>query len=137
MTRDELIERVCNKVNNSDKLPVSDMENKKKCKTSDYKKGLYFLFDKNDTCIYVGKVGEGPFTSLYHRMVGHGNGSHKTKDKRWYKKVLYGKWHQFNVSGKQLALLERMAILGMKQPIYNDVDSDQETIDKINEQIVS
>lgn len=131
MTREDLIKRICVDVLNEDAIPIKDLEDAKKCSSSDFQKGLYFLFTKDNICIYVGKVGGGEKTSLYHRMVGHGKGSHKKRDERWYNQISYGKWHQFKVIGKKLALLERLAIFGMGQPIYNDVDSDQSAVNNI------
>lgn len=131
MTREDLIKRICVDVLNEDEIPLKDLEDAKKYSTPAYKMGLYFLFTEDNICVYVGKVGDGDNTSLYHRMVGHGNGSHRDQDKRWYNKISYGKWHQFDVSGKELDLLERLAIFGMGQPIYNDVDSDQSAVDNI------
>lgn len=132
MERDELIRWICETVKKKGRtLKKEEWEDSKICSSSEFKNGLYFLYNKQDTCIYVGKVGDGPFTSLYRRMVGHGGGSHRRRDKRWYPQVSYVKWYQFNVSGKELSLIERLAIFGMKQPIYNDMDSDQSSIDRV------
>lgn len=136
MKRSELITTICKMVEDEARLSIEQMEGKS-CSTDAYKKGLYFLYDNNDTCIYVGKVGDGPFTSLYHRMVGHASGSHKQQDARWYSKIKYGKWHQFNLIENDLSRLERLAIYGMDQPVYNDCDTDEETISSLFERFVS
>lgn len=131
MTRADLIEKICERVKSTEKLSVDDLESRKTCNNKNFRCGLYFLFNNKDECIYVGKVGNGKFTSLYRRIAGHGNGSHKIRDKRWYGQVSYGKWCHFNVSVKELNLLERLAIFGMGQPMFNDADSTPQIIDDL------
>lgn len=135
MTRKELAQKICDIVNNSKELKVTDMENRKKCNTDSYKSGLYFLYNSKNKCIYIGKVGNGETASLYMRMKGNGEKSHKKKNKRWYPLVSYGKWHKFNVSDSDLETIERLAIYGMEQPIYNDKDTDQDTVNLIKERL--
>lgn len=67
MNRNDLVRKICSLVENSSILTLPQMESDA-CKTEEYKKGLYFLYDVNNVCIYVGKVGSGQ-TSLYHRMI--------------------------------------------------------------------
>jgi excinuclease UvrABC nuclease subunit len=56
------------------------MENYSFCgRNTKYKSGIYFLYNNKNEVIYVGKVGNGEYTSLYDRMVGHGSGSHNKK----------------------------------------------------------
>ena len=66
--REQLIMKIFKLVQAGTQFTLQDMENKK-CKTDEYKRGIYFLFNQEDVCIYVGKVGNGTYTSLYHRMV--------------------------------------------------------------------
>lgn len=129
MNRKELIRKICTLVESSNRLPLTLMEGDE-CKSERYKKGLYFLYNKDDVCIYVGQVGGGQ-TSLYHRMIGHCGGSHKQADSRWYHLVKYGKWYKFNLEGQELDIIERLAICGMDQPIYNDCDTDDVSIQNI------
>lgn len=131
MNRKELIIRICNEVLKEDKLPIYYMENRSKCHGDKYKSGLYFLYNNVNECIYIGKVGNGETASLYMRMVGNGNGSHKINDIRWYSQVTYGYWHKFSLADDELSILERLAIIGMDQPIYNDNDTDQAIIDSM------
>lgn len=126
MNRKDLVRKICSLVENSNILTLPQMESDA-CKTEEYKKGLYFLYDVNNVCIYVGKVGSGQ-TSLYHRMIGHAGGSHKQADSRWYPLTKYGKWYKFDLDGKELAFIERLAVYGMDQPIYNDCDTDEVSI---------
>ena len=126
----KLMEKICELVDKGPSLSLTQMESKQ-CKTDEDKKGLYFLYNKENQCIYVGKVGGGIYTSLFHRMVGHYWGSHKHKDSRWYSSIAYGKWYRFNIEGKELSLIERLAIYSKGQPIYNDCDTDETSLSGI------
>ena len=131
MTREEAIKTIRELVEKEAFLSKTDWENKRQCGTDNHKKGLYFLYNKEKDCIYVGKVGDGLFTSFYHRMYGHGWGAHKRQP--WYENVVYAKWHKFDLTGDKLALIERLAIVGMGQPVYNDICTDQNAIETLSE----
>lgn len=137
MNKLELMHIICSKVIKERKIMKEEMHDRSKCGGKDFKCGLYFLYDANDQLIYIGQISNKDNTSLYHRMVGHGDGSHSKKDSRWYSKVAYGKFHQFKgLSQKQLNQIERLAISGMNQPIYNDgIDITQKAIDGIASKI--
>ena len=135
MTRKKLIKKICKEVLNDGKLSIQKMQSCTECHREKYKSGLYFLYNNKKKCIYVGMVGNGNNVSLYMRMIGNGSGSHATKDSRWYFHVAYGYWHKFDLSDSELATLERLAIVGMKQPIYNDKDTDHITIDSLCEKL--
>lgn len=84
--------------------------------------------------IYVGKVGDGKFTSFYHRMYGHGNGAHCKK--KWFNEVKKFRFKSFpNITKQELTLIERLMIYINKQPKYNDkllIKSDyKEIMDKL------
>ena len=120
-------------------LTKKDMEDSSICgRKSNYKNGLYFLYDKQNQIIYIGQVGSTDDTSLYDRMIGHGDGSHSKKDKRWYNLVEYGRFHQFiNLTKQELNHIERLAISCMNQAIYNDgIDVTQTAIDNILKKIL-
>lgn len=138
MKREELIKVICAEVLKESNISKSDMENSNKCGSkTNYVCGLYFLYNDFDEIIYIGMVGNGPNTSLYHRMKGHGSGSHAVKDSRWYSYVKYGKFHQFKgMTDRELEQIERLAIAGMNQPVYNDkVDIIQKIVDIIASKI--
>jgi hypothetical protein len=136
MQRTELIQIICSKVTNEKTISKKEMENSEFCgRESIYKKGLYFLYNFQNEVIYVGKIGEGSCTSLYDRMVGQGEGAHNKEN--WYKYVSYGKFHPFDVSEDELKIIERLAIFGMGQPIYNDEDTAQTDIDKLCKDLTS
>ena len=61
-------------------------------------------------------------------MISHSEDSHRQSDSRWYCFVKYGKWYGFNLKGKSLDFIERLAIFGMEQPIYNDCDTYEASI---------
>ena len=105
------------------------MENYNSYSNNEYKSGLYFLFNKKHKCIYVGAVFNGATSSLYNRIVGNGNRAHN-KDK-WYNDVAYGCQYKFNQQDEIIRVIERLAIYGMKQPDYNDIYTDDETITKL------
>ncbi|MDF2612591.1 MAG: hypothetical protein K0S71_377 [Clostridia bacterium] len=124
MLKKELVHIICAAVLNESFIKKQTMETSNFCgRNTSYKRGIYFLFDDKDNVIYVGMVGNSANTSLYDRMVGHGKGSHKNKDARWYDKVAKGKFHIFSqLSNNELRKVERLAIWGMGQPQYNDID---------------
>lgn len=85
-----------------------------------FKRGLYYLYDKDYGIIYIGKIGNRKGTSFYSRMFGHGGGAHKKQS--WYKEVVKCKFHRFdNFNDSEIELLERLAIQ-KHQPNYNDKD---------------
>lgn len=119
MKKDELVKIVCAKVIESDKIEKKDLEDSSFCgRKTTYKQGLYFLYNDSDDVIYVGIVGDTDCTSLYDRMIGHGKGSHSVES--WYAEVSYGKFCKFDISLDELKVIERLAISGMGQPMYND-----------------
>lgn len=76
------------------------------------------MYNANDEVIYVGMISDKKSTSLYDRMIGHGKGSHCREI--WYSDVNYCKFCKFNLSLNDLLTIERLAIYGMGQPMYND-----------------
>lgn len=87
------------------------------CKT--FKNGIYFLYDKDNIVIYIGMVGDGDNTSFYHRVYGHGNGSHCKKE--WFDEVNSFRFKSFpKLEIEELRLIERLMIYIKKQPKYND-----------------
>ena len=131
-TLNDLSDAVFKKIDGEKKLSKAEMESKySKGEKKNYKQGIYFLYDDSDNIIYVGKVGDYEKTSLRDRMVGHGSGSHKEKDKDWYDLVKEGKFHQFpSLTNKQLEQIERLMIARLK-PRYNDVSIEDDEIDEI------
>lgn len=115
MSRIDSIHKICFAVICEDIISKNDMENRSICGPStDYKSGIYFLYDNENEVIYVGMVGNAPNTSLYDRMCGHGSGSHKMKESRWYSEVIFGRFHKFdNLDDCELRKIERLAIFGM------------------------
>ncbi|MBM7453812.1 hypothetical protein JN09_001145 [Acholeplasma morum] len=96
---------------------------------SEYKNGIYFLYDKDEQVVYIGKVGNGKSTSLYSRLTGHGSGSHKVE--YWWKEIVKCKFKSFqDLTNRELNQIERLAI-NKKGPKFNDVkinDSEAEII---------
>ena len=90
MKKDELVKLICAKVISAKRIDKKLLENSSFCgRKTTYKQGLYFLYNSNDDVIYVGLVGDTDGTSLYDRMIGHGDGSHSAES--WYSDVCYGK----------------------------------------------
>ncbi len=86
---------------------------------SNSKKGIYFLYNKNNDVIYVGMVGEGKSTSFYHRMYLHGNGAHCKKI--WFNEVEKFRFKIFpNKKKREIFLILILMIYKNKQPKYND-----------------
>lgn len=130
MNRKSLSEKICNLViDEENKITLVDMETYGVTNNDNYKSGLYFLYNKLNECIYVGKVGNGDTATLYMRMVGNGNASHRNDP--WHDEINFGYWHKFDLNEDDIETIERLAILGMKQPIYNDKNTNQQTIDLI------
>lgn len=92
----------------------------------DFKNGLYFVYDKKNVVIYVGKISNAKNTSLYMRFVGHGAGAHKND--AWYKTAKKVQFMQFAaMDNEMLELAERLVIL-FKRPSRNDADTSEERV---------
>ena len=118
MDREKFIKIVEEKIE-SENINKKDKEDIKK-NYKQAKNGIYFLYDKNEKVIYVGKVGNGENTSFYDRMYGHGGGAHCNKS--WFKEVEKFKFKSFpNLEDDELIKIERLMIYAKNQPIYNDV----------------
>lgn len=117
MSRDEFIKMFEEKIDNEpikNKNKEDIIKNYKKCKNA-----IYFLYDKENIVIYVGKVGKGKKTSFAHRMYLHGNGAHCNKS--WFNEVERFKVKEFkNLSAKELSYIERLMIYAKRQPKFND-----------------
>lgn len=126
MERSELFNLISKKLALLSKIPLADMEDPKKYgrgKTAYFcgnRRGLYFLFDKTDNMIYVGKIGNGKRTSLYSRMKGHGNGAHAKQS--WYEEIDYGYYLNLpNLTVDEIEKLERICIqFNKNRNNYND-----------------
>lgn len=96
---------------------------------TNFKLGLYYLYDKNDEIIYIGKVGSGNQTSFYSRMKGHGSGAHIKQ--KWYNEIVKCKFHRFdNFNDFEIELLERLAIQ-KHCPKYNDKNLSEDIISSL------
>jgi excinuclease UvrABC nuclease subunit len=118
--RDKLANQVLELIEREEKIE------KEKITSTDYgrnkkklKNGIYCIYDEKDTIIYVGKVGDSKSTSLYDRMIGHGDGSHSKKE--WWSSAKYVKFRIFeSVNESQLSQLERLTIIAANNPNNND-----------------
>lgn len=99
-----------NLINDSDAILKVDLSRKNHAH-SEYKNGIYFAY-KNSEIIYIGKAGNGKYTSLYHRFLGHGKGSHKFD----YDYVKFYKFTGYN--NKQLLVLESTFLI-VEKPALN------------------
>lgn len=135
MSKIALIHKICSAVIQDVDISKNDIENSSICgRNTNYKSGIYFLYNDKNEVIYVGMVGNKQNTSLYDRIVGHGNGSHNKKE--WYKEVTKGKFHRFkDLNDEELRKIERLAIFGMNQPKYNDVHITNEDIESLLKKI--
>lgn len=117
MSRDEFIKRFEEEIDNEpikNKNKADIIKNYKK-----YKNAIYFLYDKENIVIYVGKAGNGKKTSFAHRMYLHGSGAHCNKS--WFDKVDKFRVKEFkNLSNKELSYIERLMIYAKEQPKFND-----------------
>lgn len=118
MNREEFIKIVEKEIEiepiyNKDKTYIT-----KNCKN--YKNGIYLLYNKDNKVIYVGKVGDGPETSFYHRMYKNGNSAHCNKP--WFNEVEKFRFKSFpKLKCDELKKIERLMIYAKNQPIYNDI----------------
>lgn len=117
MTRDKLMNKIKSKI---EEEPICNVNRDYITSNfKDKKNGIYFLYDKNETVIYVGKCGNGIYTSFYHRMYGHGYGAHCKK--KWFKCAEKFRFKAFpNLDKDELKKVERLMIYANNQPIYND-----------------
>ena len=114
-------------------IDINKVNSKSYGTNTNFKLGLYYLYDKNDEIIYIGKVGSGGQTSFYSRMIGHGSGAHNKQE--WYKEVVKCKFHRFdNFNDSEIELLERLAIQ-KHCPKYNDKNLSKEVINSLYEKI--
>ena len=116
---------ICNIVSSKERIDIHNIESSN-CGTSEYSKGIYFLYNEQDEVIYVGMT-YADNQSLHKRINGNGNGAHNRKT--WFKEVCYVKFHRFGYSKEQLALAERIAINEMG-PRYNDETLTREHLSK-------
>lgn len=129
MTREELMNKIKIII---EKEPMHDM-NRDYVTTNfkDKKNGIYFLYDENETVIYVGQCGDKTYTSFYHRMYGHGDGSHSVH--KWFNAVKKFRFKTFpNLDKDELKKVERLMIYANNQPIYNDCYISKDDIKNIN-----
>jgi len=121
MSRELLIERVIELVESETAISKSNLINSSFCgRTTDYRQGIYFLYNTKKDVIYVGKVGSKLNTSLYDRMYGNGPIASHQGDV-WWNEVEEGRFHRFSdLNDQQILQIERLAIFGKGQPIYND-----------------
>lgn len=126
MSRKQIAKKIVNTVWEEDALEISSIDSTN-FDNDNYKKGLYFLLNKKGSVIYVGRISDAKTASLYMRLIGNGSGAHSMKD--WYSEVEFVKFHKFPYENEQLKIAERLAIQKLC-PVYNDVATDQETLDK-------
>lgn len=97
---------------------------------ADKKNGIYLLYDDNSIVRYVGKCGNGQYTSFYHRIYTHGSGAHCKKD--WFKNIKKFRFKVFpDLDSQLLNKVERLMIYAYGQPAYKDcciTAEDYETI---------
>lgn len=138
MTREELYADVIKKMSALAFLSKEDMEDSSKYgagKSAAYypnRQGIYFLYNSENVIVYVGKIGTGASTSLYHRMSGHGSGAHKKQD--WYvNDVCNGKYLNLpNMDDFEIEVIERICIqFNPNTDNYNDKIMTEELLDSI------
>lgn len=120
-----IAKNICEKIKSA---PIVDINaiTRKDYNGKDFKNGLYFVYDKKDVVIYVGKISNAKNTSLYMRFVGHGAGAHKND--AWYKTAKKVQFMQFAaMDNEMLELAERLVIL-FKRPSRNDADTSEERV---------
>lgn len=120
-----ITKNICTKIKTAPLVDI-DAITRKNCNGKDCKNGLYFVYDKNDVVIYVGKISNAKNTSLYMRFVGHGAGAHKND--AWYETAKKVRFMQFpEMDNEMLELAERLVIL-FKRPSRNDADTSEERV---------
>lgn len=118
-SRNDLYDEICRRVENEQFIKLVEITSKTHGRNTNYKKGLYFLYDSGNVVVYVGVIHGLPNTSLYDRIRGHAGGCHQRKS--WYKYVAGVKFLRIDkISKNALDVAERLAIIGMKNPIFND-----------------
>lgn len=120
-----IAKNICEKIKSA---PIVDINaiTRKDYNGKDFKNGLYFVYDKKDVVIYVGKISNAKNTSLYMRFVGHGAGAHKND--AWYTTAKKVQFMQFAaMDDEMLELAERLVIL-FKRPSRNDADTSEERV---------
>ena len=132
MDRSKLIKKVEKKIESKELYNID-----KDCVRENFsnkKNGIYFLYNQNNEVIYVGKVGNGRFTSFYRRLYGHGSGAHNRKD--WFKEVKNFRFKSFcKLNDKQLNQIERLMIFAKNQPAYNDCYITEEEVSQIYDKL--
>lgn len=119
--RDEIAKHIICAVQNEPSIPASNIS-RRTHHNSNYKNGLYFIYNSNDEIIYVGCISNEKTSSLYMRIIGNGKSAHVNKD--WWKHANHIKFHKFEDYNKtQLFIAERLAIHKTNQPPYNDIDT--------------
>ncbi len=133
LLRKEITERVLELVESTNFIDIATITSKDHNK-DEFKNGLYFLYNESNEVVYVGKVGNGPTTSLYHRLIGHGSGAHKNA--YWWKEVYKCKFYRFvGLDDKEILQIERLSIFGKSQPKYNDEPIRDEDMCKLKNKV--
>lgn len=121
----KLYKYVVSQINKCEKIELHEAQNSKmfgRGKNAKYypnRRGIYFVFNKNNKIIYVGYIGSGASTSLYDRFKGHGLGSHYKQC--WFMDIAYIKYLNLpDFSVIELQKLERVCIKFNKHINYND-----------------
>ena len=117
-------------VQGADKIDFESLKYMCNSKARRYNNGLYFVYDKFDKIIYIGKIGNGDYANLRSRFFC---GSSAHINDGWASDAEYLRFKTFPYYGEaQLELAERIAIISAGVPIYNDKYTDDETMDEFN-----
>lgn len=80
MTKQNQISKsICDTIERSPSIPVSQISRKKHHTSGNYNSGIYFIYDNNSMVVYIGKVSSAKTASLYMRIIGNVNSAHKRK----------------------------------------------------------
>ena len=114
--RDAIASQICKRIESSTLLDINSVL---ECAGtwSNHHSGIYFLYNNYYELIYIGKIGFGGQNNLQKRMREHRSDS-------WFAEVRYARFCKFPQMGDvQLSVAERLSIIYMGQPVYNDKDT--------------
>jgi len=127
--RFKLIKKVVRVVNSSDPILIGDIKPHNYGRTSNARKGIYFLFNSEGKIIYIGMISDKNGTSLYNRCINGHSEPHITK--LWGLEIDYVKFSRFDtLTDDEIEQVEAMLIYKLN-PIHNHATARKEDIKSI------
>ncbi len=113
-----LLRKIIKTVKASEEIIINNITATTHGRTTNFRQGIYFLYNNVGEIIYVGKIGSGNGTSLYNRCIKGHNEPHITKS--WGNKIANVKFHKFDgLNDTEIEQIEVLIICKLN-PIYNN-----------------